>query len=301
MAGVYGGIQTASIAQGGPKLPDGFHGVVEIVTEVCRPGFHGLCHIAEMVVHESNHPDAPVGFRPSWTANLTKHKNALGNVKAHVGACLGLDPKTQEAQISASVTEQVAEFCVSEKQPLRGKFVEVSTEMIKTGQDKSNDFLLHRWSPTTKTFPSRINDAPVGAPAAPATMQAAPPMMPGAFVLPGMPQAAPSAPSLPGFPPAAASSAPALPGFPPVASPPPLPGLPGMPMQGAAPALPGLPSQPFAPPPMQLPPLPVAAPPPPPVAFPPAGWKAHPQAQGWFYLEADPRQQKTEADLRAGR
>lgn len=312
MAGVYGGIQSASIAQGGPKLPDGFHGIVEIVNETVKNGFHGITHIAEMVVHETNHHEAPAGFRPSWTANF-KQPNTLGNVKAHIGACLGFDPKTQEAQISQQVTEQVADYCVSEKQPLRGRFVEVSTEEIKTRGN--NDFLLHRWSPTTKTFPSRISDAPVGAPSAPAAaLPAAPPLMPGAFVMPGA-QAAPSAPMLPGapmpgFPQAAPQmAAPSLPGFPAPSAAPTLPGFP--PTQGA-PMLPGMPGPAmgapmpptFAPPAMQLPPIPVSAPPPV-VQFPPPGWAKHPDpnaaAQGWYYNTQNPAQMKTEADLRAGR
>lgn len=302
MAGVFGGIQQSSIASGGPKLPDGFHGILEIVNESVKSGFHGVVHIAEMVVHESNSHEAPVGYRPSWTANF-KQPNTLGNVMCHIGACLGYDPK-QEAALRAAITEQVAEYCISEHQPLRGRFVEVSTEEIKT--KGNNDFLVHRWSPTKKTFPSRINDAPVAgaapqAPALPPQVQ-----MPGGFAppqgSPGMPQGMP-----PGF------------GTPPQGFSPPqgFPQLPGAPMPGQAPQIPhfgaptppALPSAfapqggtPFSPPQLSLPPLPMQSSPPVVAAFPPPGWKAHPQAPGWYYLESDPRQQKQEADLmRAGR
>lgn len=315
MAGIYGGIQQSSISTSGPKLPDGFHGIVEIIHETVKNGFHGMAHIAEMVVHESNHHEAPVGFRPSWTANF-KQPNTLGNVMCHIGACYGIDPK-QEAALRQAITEQVAEYAVSEHQPLRGKFVEVTTEEIDT--KNGNKFLLHRWAPTKKTFPSRINDAAVAPPSAqgaPQIPQGAPPVMPGAFVPGAMPSAF-APPQLPGMP----GGAPALPG----AGAPALPGapmLPAAPMsgQGAPPAFapPGAPAafappqlggQQFAPPAMNLPPLPMTPPPvasaPPPIAFPPAGWAKHTDpaaaAAGWYYNTQNPAQMKTEADLRAGR
>lgn len=322
---IFGNIQGASMSSGGPKLPVNFTGILEIVSWTFDPkAFHGAVCIAEMVVHETNmHAEVPVGFRPSWTANM-KHANTLGNIKAFLGSCYGLDPKTQEAQINAGVTDAFAEAAIGPAQPVRGKFVALSTENHKT--QKNFDFIKHFWSPTTKQFPSRINDQNVSptvvdAPTPPAVAM---PTMPGAFnpqgfVVPqtsngfGAPAPSPfgaqlTAPS-PWSPPAAAPSpfgaqqtAPspfgAQPGgfgVPtiPMASMPSFPAasVPSLPQMGGMPGMPGMPQMPAAPP--------MVAP------FPPAGWAKHPDpaaaAQGWYYNQANPAQMKTEADLRAGR
>jgi len=313
---IFGNIQNASMSQGGPKLPVNFSGIVEIAGITFDPkAFHGAVYIVEMVVHETNmHAEAPVGFRPSWTANM-KHANTLGNIKAFLGATWGLDPKTQEAQINAGVTPQFTEASMSPAQPARGRFVGVSTENHKT--DKGYDFVKHFWSPTQKSFQSRINEqgvTPTAAPSAPS--HAAPstmPTMPGAFV----PQAASfgGAPALPAFAQQTGqpfgAQAPSPFGAQQTGQPFGAPAVPVVPMQGSfgaqAPAptfpaasFPSLPQMPGMGMPAGIPPLPMASAPMP-VSFPPAGWTAHPQAPGWFYLQSDPRQQKTEADLRAGR
>lgn len=312
---IFGNIQNAPMSQGGPKLPENFSGILEVVgISFDLKAFHGAVYIVEMVVHETNQPaEAPIGFRPSWTANM-KHANTLGNIKSFLGACFGLDPRTQEAQINAGVTEAFTEATIGPAQPVRGKFVACSTEVHKT--QKNFDFIKHFWAPTTKTFPSRINDQGVtpAASSAPAAPAMAMPTMPGAFNPQGF---APPAPSATAFPAAAGGSFPAAPsasaqGFP--WSPPAAPstasspfGVPTVPMTSMAPSaaapafppasIPQLPQMPGMGIPAGLPPLPQMAPAP----FPPPGWKAHPQAPGWFYLEQNPAQMKTEADLRAGR
>ncbi len=303
---IFGNIQNASISQSGPKLPDGFDGICEVVKTTVVNGFNGQAFVAEMVVHETNLPaEAPVGYRPSWTANF-KHANTAGNILCFLGSACGIDPKTQEQQMRQSITPQMCDFAVSEQQPMRGRFVRVTTEQITTKSDR--DFMKHFFGPSPKTFPSRINDAnvaPTVAAAPTPAMQSVPvamPTMPGGFQPPALPGAAPvGLPSMPAAPSAFVPPSVPMAGVP-TAAPalPTMPSLPTMPGLAAPPAIPGLPSL-GAPPP--IPGLAAPPPVPAPVAFPPPGWKAHPspQAAGWYYLEQNPAIVKSEADLRAGR
>ncbi len=111
---IFGNIQNASISQSGPKLPDGFDGICEVVKTTVVNGFNGQAFVAEMVVHETNLPaEAPVGYRPSWTANF-KHANTAGNILCFLGSACGIDPKTQEQQMRQSITPQMCDFAVSD-------------------------------------------------------------------------------------------------------------------------------------------------------------------------------------------
>lgn len=93
----------------------------------------------------------------------------------------------------------------------------------------------------------------------------------------GMPGTAPQAPQMPGMPAPMAQPPMQQPGM----MPPPMPGHPA-----PVPVTSGYPAPPA--------PMPVA--PPAPVMFPPAGWTAHPQSPGYFYMGSEVL---SEADLRA--
>lgn len=320
--GFFDNVQNASISQSGPKLPDGFSGILEVVACQVKQGHTGTRYIAEMVVHETNNPaEAPVGYRPSWAPDL-KQPNTQGNILCFVGSCFGIDPQTQEQQLRQSITGRHVEATIDAQQLVRGRFVHCETNEIKT--KNGHDFMTHRWSPTPKTFPSRINDAgvsPTGAP--PAAMGSSMqmpsiPNAPGGFAPPSFGGGAPGLPPLGapqahgGFMPPQTAPIPGMPGgFMPQIPTAPMPQqvapMPAAPQQAApsfpAPTMPSLPSMPGMPGlPPGLPPLPgMGAPPPVAPAFPPPGWAAHPQAPGYFYLQSNPSVYKTEADLRAGR
>ncbi len=196
--GIFGNIQQASVSQSGPKLPDNFSGILEIVQCSILNGHTGTRYIAEFVVHETNNPnEAPVGYRPSWAPDL-KQPNTPGNILCFVASAFGIDPQTQEAQMRASVTEAHVDATVDSRQLIRGRFLHCDTQEITTQKTK-NLFMVHRWGPTPKTFASRINDAsvaPTGAPMGHAPMGGAPsiPNAPGGF----MPQMQAQAPTAPG-------------------------------------------------------------------------------------------------------
>lgn len=286
--GHYDNIGKASISGGGVYLNAGHQYTLEILRLLDKVGRKNeIFFIAEMLIHESDDPLRAPGTQVSWTANLTKHEAAMGNVKWLLAAVNGLDI-SDPARIEREITPQVTEFAVSAANPLKGRMVEVAVQNVKT---KANgDFSKHAWAPTTRPPNEAIRAKHAAAAAAAAASPYPQPASP--YPTPGYPPAASpypqpyAQPTPAGYP----QTAPATPGGYPQAAPPS-----PYPQQGYPQAAPSpYPQQPYqaAPPPVpQAPP----APPPPPAAFPPAGWVPHDTSPGWFH---NYREVVSEADLR---
>lgn len=271
---VFANIDQAAISANGPKLNPGHNYLLEIRQVTFENKFHGATFIAEFVVHESDDPLLPACSQPSWTANL-KHAPTKGNILCFVGSAYGVDP-ADEKRLRATIKEDHVNGVVSPANPTKGLFIRAMTQQTTTAANK-REFTVVKWAPgpAKGSKPSLLDATPVVVtpPSAPEVQLLPAPSMPGAFVPPSIPGAAPSFPSIPG------ASAPSLPGLsvpmPGAAAPPSIP--------GAAPSFPSIPTAPS---------LPVAP------TFPPAGWTVHPQSPGWYYKG---QEIKSEADLRAGR
>lgn len=100
-------------------------------------------YIVEADILESNNSDRPPGSFASWLVNM-KHDAALGNIKGFLAACNGIDAADQE-KIDEEIDDDVADYSISEDNPLAGTEVELICTNIKT--KAGGDFTLHTWSP----------------------------------------------------------------------------------------------------------------------------------------------------------
>lgn len=169
-----------------------------------------------------------------------------------------------------------------------GDFVAVATKLnvnVSTDRTKNSSLYVNPGAVELVGYGKEIISAAAVNPnaafggtarALPAGASAAPVMSSGGVGMPGTAPMAPQPPQMPGYP-APAPVAPPMPGY----APQPAPMAPA-----PVPVTSGYPAPPA--------PMPVA--PPAPVMFPPAGWTAHPQSPGYFYMGSEVL---SEADLRA--
>jgi len=270
--GVFDTIGNAAVGQGGNYLKSGHQYLVEVLRALMKRGRQGeQFFIVELLIHESDDSTNPPGFRASWTVNM-KHDASLGNIKWFLGACYGI-PVADKQRLDTEITSQVAEFAVSEQNPLAGRLLEVAVHEVPTRA--GGKFSKHDWASTTRqpnpaaraaasAREAAVSSTPVSVPQGFAPQKAWPPAAQPAYAPPPAQAYAPP-PAQPAYAPP-----PAQPAY----APPPTYATAAPPVQAYAPP----PAQPaYAPP-------PVAAPPPPlPAVFPPVGWTAHPNSPGWFY------------------
>jgi hypothetical protein len=145
--GIYDNVGNAAIGQGGNYLQSGHQYLVEIARVFVKQGRKGdVFTIAELVVHESDDPKNPPGFKASWTVNMSQDAS-LGNLIVFFGACVGIAVE-DEARLRKEITTAFCEYSVSPQNPLKGKLVEVEVHEIITKAGKP--FSKHIWKPTTK-------------------------------------------------------------------------------------------------------------------------------------------------------
>lgn len=258
--GVFDTIGNAAVGQGGNYLKSGHQYLVEVLRALMKRGRQGeQFFIVELLIHESDDSTNPPGFRASWTVNM-KHDASLGNIKWFLGACYGI-PVADKTRLDTEITSQVAEFAVSEQNPLAGRLLEVAVHEVPTRA--GGKFSKHDWASTMRqpnpaaraaasAREAAVSSTPVSVPQNFAPQKAWPPAAQPAYAPPQQAYA----------PSAQAYAPPAQPAYAPPAQ------------QAYAPPLP---AQAYAPPPIAAPPPPVAA------VFPPGGWTAHPSSPGWFY------------------
>jgi hypothetical protein len=105
-------------------------------------------YVVEFSILQCNNPACPAGMRASWTANLSDHDAALGNVKGFLAAALGV---TFE-----QIDESGAEASVSAENPLRGRLIYADVTNVKT---KANtDFSKHIWTPVPDELQAKAEE-----------------------------------------------------------------------------------------------------------------------------------------------
>ena len=166
--GIFSGIKDAQVSSGGVYFIPGLYPEVEI--EACKMIFTRKkeeLFVAECKIIASDVPERGPDMHASFTANVTKHDAALGNIKGFMAA--GFNCSQDE------ITEAVAEEVVSERQPLAG--VRLRLEAVNTKTRDGGDFTKHVWSQvgdTTRAPADEKAAAPPAAPPAAAQKPAAP-------------------------------------------------------------------------------------------------------------------------------
>lgn len=100
-------------------------------------------YLIELDVIESGNPDMPVGAVGSHMI-MMRHDSALGDVKAFLGAALGID--VNDKSISSAQWEEAAESSIGDDNPLAGTELSLRT-MKKTVQKTGGDFTKHIYEP----------------------------------------------------------------------------------------------------------------------------------------------------------
>lgn len=156
--GLFDGIGEATIGKGGFYFQDGRY-VVDIVRCFAQQDRHRQSmFIVEAAIVWSNNAERRPGMVPSWVV-MMKWDAALGHVKGFLAACNGADPRDEDAVKACftdargqDITEAVAEFSVSNENPLAGTRLDLEVVSVlkkgKTGSDPRNDYYsLHKWRP----------------------------------------------------------------------------------------------------------------------------------------------------------
>lgn len=163
--GIFSGIKDAQVSSGGVYFIPGLYPEVEI--EACKMIFTRKkeeLFVAECKIIASDVPERGPDMHASFTANVTKHDAALGNIKGFMAAGFNCSPD--------EITEAVAEEVVSERQPLAG--VRLRLEAVNTKTRDGGDFTKHVWSQvgdTTRAPVDEKSSAPEKSAAPPAAAQ----------------------------------------------------------------------------------------------------------------------------------
>jgi hypothetical protein len=139
--GLFSGIEQAKVGQGGVYFLEGLYKIeiLRVFTMHSRKGDD--LFIVETKILESDQAERRVGTTCSWVVNL-KMDPAMGNIKGFIAAANGIDPNNKD-KVDAEVTEEAAEFVVSEENPLKGIVMGLEAVPIKTRA--GGDFTLHKW------------------------------------------------------------------------------------------------------------------------------------------------------------
>jgi hypothetical protein len=98
----------------------------------------GKLFIVETTVNESDNPHIGPDESCNWVQS-----SALPRIKAFIGACMRLCPKTQIKEINTKVTSAVCNQAVSSDNPLRGKKLRLTCVSKPTRAGK--EFVQHVW------------------------------------------------------------------------------------------------------------------------------------------------------------
>ena len=174
--GIFSGIKDAQVSSGGVYFVPGLYPVVEV--DACKMIFtrkNEELFVAECKIIESEVPERGPGTHASFTANITRHDAALGNIKGFMVA--GFNCSADE------ITDDVAEEVVSARQPLAG--VRLRLEAVNVGTRAGGDFTKHIWSQVGDTTRAPVNEK-LGTPPAAPPAQVQPSVAPrGGVSLPG--------------------------------------------------------------------------------------------------------------------
>lgn len=161
---LYQSIAASDVRGGGAKIEEDGDFTVEtrdIRVEESRDksisGGGGTLWIVEFIVLTGGSATNPDGAKRSWVAKVTRQEKAKENVKAHICACYGLEPRKV---VKGALAEESVRAVV-DGQCLHGMRVGLQTERITT--KSGYDFTVHTWYPLTPGQITRGSEPPAGA------------------------------------------------------------------------------------------------------------------------------------------
>lgn len=147
--GLFGDIEKAKVSLGGNYLaPGGSYLLYVDAVKTIKSRKNKDFFIVEFTVLKSNHPDCKPGSRRSWSANLTDHDAAMGNVKNFLMAAYVAD----EDQVGP--TE--ADAAVSSENPLQGALVTCEVTNVKT--KSGGDFSKHLFGSVSEEIQNKAEE-----------------------------------------------------------------------------------------------------------------------------------------------
>lgn len=170
--GLFDKISDADPSNGGVYFNAGHRYLAEVekcLVKLSRKG--DQLFIAELRVVESDDARLTPGMKASWIVNF-KQDASLGNILWFLGACSGIKVE-DTARMKKEITKEVAEFAVTEANPMAGKRVRFDVQGVKTKAGK--DFSKHCWEPAEGGAAIAAPSAP-SVPSIPATPAIFPPV-----------------------------------------------------------------------------------------------------------------------------
>jgi hypothetical protein len=124
MGSIFSGIGEAQASKGGLYFKPGVFTVDILSCSQIKTRKKEDAFVVETEVVESDSTEIKKGMRPSWMVMLREDTSALGNIKAFLAVAL---ESTED-----EVTEEVGEFVISAKQPLKGTRMKVIAANVPT-------------------------------------------------------------------------------------------------------------------------------------------------------------------------
>jgi dihydroxyacetone kinase len=121
---IFAGINEAQASKGGLYFKPGIYTVDILSCTQIRTRKKEDAFLVETEVVESDSAEIKKGMRPAWMVMIRDDTSALGNIKQFIATAL---ESTED-----EVTEEVAEFVTSAKQPLKGTRMKVIAANVPT-------------------------------------------------------------------------------------------------------------------------------------------------------------------------